>query len=47
MQEVYMWNFTDDDSLYSIEDNLKEVQNILKKNFELLQSVCFLRKTWF
>ena len=37
IQDVYICNFADDNSLYSIEDNLKEVKTILKKNFELLQ----------
>ena len=30
-------NFADDYSLYSIEDNFKEVKTMLKKNFELLR----------
>ena len=30
-------NFVDDNSLYSIGDNFKEVKTILKKNFETLQ----------
>ena len=37
IQDAYICNFADDNSLYSIEDNLKEVKAILKKNFELLQ----------
>ena len=37
IQDAYICNFADDNSLYSIEDNLKEVKTILKKNFELLQ----------
>ena len=37
IQEVYICNFADDDSLYSIEDNFKEVKMILRKKFELLQ----------
>ena len=37
IQDSYICNFADDNSLYSIEDNLKEVKTILKKNFELLQ----------
>ena len=36
-QEAFILNFTDDNSLYSIEDNFKEVKTIFKKNFELLQ----------
>ena len=39
-QEAYICNFADDNSIYSIEDNIKEVKTILKKNFELLQ-MCF------
>ena len=37
IQDAYICNFADDNSLYSIENNLKEVKTILKKNFELLQ----------
>ena len=37
IQDAYISNFADDNSLSSIEDNLKEVKTILKKNFELLQ----------
>ena len=37
IQDAYICNFADDHSLYSIEDNLKEVKTILKKKFELLQ----------
>ena len=37
IQEAYIYNFAGDNSLYSIEDNYKEVETILKKNFELLQ----------
>ena len=37
IQDAYICNFADDNSLYSIEVNLKEVKTILKKNFELLQ----------
>ena len=40
MQKAYICNFADDNSLYSIEHNFKEVKTILKKNFELL-------KVWF
>ena len=36
IKEVYICNFTD--SLYSLEDNLKEVKTILKENLELLQA---------
>ena len=41
MQDAYIWNFADDNSLYPIEDNFKEVKTILKKNFELLQVLCY------
>ena len=34
---AYICNFANDNSLYSIEDNFKEVKTMLKKNFELLQ----------
>ena len=37
IQDVYICNFADDNSLYSTKDNLKEVKTILKKNFELLR----------
>ena len=37
IQDAYICNFADDDSLFSIEDNLKEVKTILKKHFEFLQ----------
>ena len=37
IQEPYIYDFADDNSLYSIEDNFNEVKNILKKNFKLLQ----------
>ena len=37
IQEPYICDFADDNSLYSIEDNCKEVKTILKENFELLQ----------
>ena len=37
IQDAYICHFADDNSLYSIEDNLKEVKTILKKNFELIQ----------
>ena len=37
IQDVYICNFADDNSLYSTKDNLKEVRTILKKNFELLR----------
>ena len=37
IQDAYICNFADDNLLYSIEDNLKKVKNILKKNLELLQ----------
>ena len=45
IQGAYICNFAGDNSLYSIEDNYKEVEIILKKNFELLQ-VWFIRTTW-
>ena len=41
MQDTYICNFADDNSLYPIEDNFKEVKTILKKNFELLQGLCY------
>ena len=37
IQKVYICNFVDDNSLYSIEDKFKEVKTILKKNLEFLQ----------
>ena len=37
IQDTYICNFADDNSLYSIEDNFREVKTILKNNFELLQ----------
>ena len=37
IQDAYICNFAHDNSLYSIEANLKEVKTMLKKNFELLQ----------
>ena len=37
IQGAYLCNFADDNSLYSLEDNFKEVKTIWKKNFELLQ----------
>ena len=37
IQEPHVCDFADDNSLYSIEDNCKEVRTILKENFELLQ----------
>ena len=37
IQDAYIWNFADNNSLYSIEDNFKVVKTILKKNFALLQ----------
>ena len=36
-EDAYICHFADDHSLYYIEDNLKEVKTILKKNFEHLQ----------
>ena len=40
IQDTYISNFADDNSLYSIEDNVKKANTILNKNFELL-------KGWF
>ena len=37
IQEVHIGNFADNNSLYSFTGNFKEVQTVLKKNFELLQ----------
>ena len=37
MQDAYIRNFANDNSGYLIEDNFKEVETMLKKNFELLQ----------
>ena len=37
IQDAYICNFADYSSLYSIEDNFKEVKTMLKRNFELLQ----------
>ena len=37
IQEAYICNFADDNSLYSINDNFEEVKAILKKTFELLK----------
>ena len=37
IQDVYICNFADDNSLYSTKNNLKEFKTILKKNFELLR----------
>ena len=37
IQDAYICTFADDNSLYSIEDNFKEVKTMLKKNFELFQ----------
>ena len=45
MQDAYILNFADDNSLYLIEGNLKEVVTMLKKNFELLQGG-FMRIAW-
>ena len=38
IQEPYTCNFADNNSLYSIEDNFKEVKTIVKKNFKLIQA---------
>ena len=40
IQENYICNYADDNSLYPIEDNFKEIRTILRKNFELLEC-CF------
>ena len=37
IHEAYICNFANNNSLYSSEDNFKEVKTIVKKNFELLQ----------
>ena len=37
IQEAYISNFADDNSLYSVEENLKDVKAIVKKNFKLVQ----------
>ena len=37
IQDAYISNFADDNSLYSIVDNFREVKTMLKKTFELLQ----------
>ena len=37
IQDAYISNFADGNSLYSIEDNFKEVKTMLKKNFEILE----------
>ena len=37
IEDTYICSFTDDNSLYLIEENFKEVENMLKKNFVLLQ----------
>ena len=37
IQEAYICNFADDNLLYSIEENSKDVKTIVKKNFELVQ----------
>ena len=39
-QKAYICNIADDNWLYSVEGNFKEVKTILKKNLELL-------KVWF
>ena len=39
--DVDIYNFADDNSLYSIEDNFKEVKTMLKKNFRLLQECLY------
>ena len=36
-QDAYICNFADGNSLYSIEDNFKEIKTMLKKNFKILQ----------
>ena len=37
IQEAYICNFAYDNSLYLIENSFKDVETILKQNFELLQ----------
>ena len=37
VQEAYICNFADGNSLYSVEDNLKDVKAIVKKNFKFVQ----------
>ena len=37
IQDAYIFNFTDNNSLYSVGDNLKEVKTIVMKNFKLVQ----------
>ena len=37
IQEAHIYKFADGNSLYSIEDDFKEVKTILKTNFELSQ----------
>ena len=37
IQDAYICNFADDNSLYSIENNFKEDKTRLKKNFEILR----------
>ena len=42
IQDAYICNFADGNSLYSVEDNFKEVKTMLKKNFELLRKMPLL-----
>ena len=37
IQDAYICNFADDNSLYPIENNFKEVKTMLKKKFKLFQ----------
>ena len=37
IQEAYICKFVDNNSLYLVEDNLKDVKTIVKKNFKLVQ----------
>ena len=37
IQEAYICNFADDNLLYSIEENFKDVKTIVKKNFKFVQ----------
>ena len=41
MQDAYICNFTDDNSLYSSENNFTEVTTMLMDNLELLQGLFY------